>query len=228
MNRHLQLCTLAMSVVFLSQAAVSAATIEIGLLGLDLIYDGTALKGPDTSTTDDEAPDPSADKLDAVSFRVDGVLAGPVFTSPGDDLEANIFIPVDIPSVGMGSIFSTATSGEGIFDLHIPSGAALILDVEDVTVNFLDAGIAQFVFGAEITSDLIDQGLPFGLTIGTPIDISFNATIEPGTLTEAGGFVTGFAASGSANISGPLVPEPTSAAMLTLLLATAVRCRQRS
>jgi len=194
-------------------------------LGLDLVYDGTAISGPDTPIADDEAPDPSGDALDAVSIKVDDTLAGPIFTAPGSDLEAIVHIPVVIPSVAMAPGATMVSSADGIFDLHIESSPALILDVSDVTVTFIDAGTAQFVFGAEVTTDLLDQGLPFGLKIGTPIDISFNATLEPGTLTESGGMVTGFEASGSANISGPLVPEPASAALITLLLAAAARCR---
>ncbi len=124
-----------------------------------------------------------------------------------------------------------AVSAGGIFDLLIGAGSpapeGLLIDVDEVTVTFIDALTAQFVFGAEVTSDIITQSLPFGLVIGTPINISFNAEIVPGTLSDDGTLITGFEASGAANISGPEIPEPSSIALGMLAVTGSLLFRRR-
>ncbi|MEM6330333.1 MAG: PEP-CTERM sorting domain-containing protein, partial [Planctomycetota bacterium] len=60
---------------------------------------------------------------------------------------------------------------------------------------------------------------PFGLEIDSPVEISFSARIEDGTLTDDGDFITGFAASGNGTIEGGLVPEPASILVAALAAA---------
>ncbi len=72
------------------------------------------------------------------------------------------------------------------------------------------------------------QSLPFGLAFDTtqPISIvlsSANLT----NVTTAGGFVTGFHAAGTGNISGTLLPEPTTMLLLALSGVALLRRRTR-
>ena len=197
---------------FLSTQAYSS-TLSIEFLGMDVVYDGFAIY--DAGSPAGGSGDPAdADPLTAVSFEVDGSLAGPIIsTDVAIDisiLELELPVPASIPGI------SSDTGVSGIFDLLIgpgPDAFALALDVGEVTVTFFDSGVAQFVFGAEVTSDIFDQDLPYGLIMGTPVEVSFSANIDEGTYFDDGDFITGFEASGTGEMTGPLIPEPTTLAM---------------
>ena len=212
---------------FLSSQAYSS-TLTIEFLGMDVEYDGLFGELYDTGSILGGNGDPAeADPLTAVSFEVDGSLAGPVITSEAaiDILITDLFLPV--PASIPGSSFATGFSG--VFDLLLgpgPDAYALALNVDEVTVTFLDTGVAQFVFGAEVTSDIFDQDLPYGLEMGTPVEVSFSANVAEGTYSDDGFFITGFDASGTGEMTGPLVPEPTSAALILSGIALLVSTRR--
>src|SRR5690606_28253731 len=109
-----------------------------------------------------------------------------------------IFIPdvTGIPSSPNAHHVLTTPGNPGYFHLLIGTSPAaaefLMLDLDEVTINYLDsAGMVQFTFGAAVASGS-SQNLPFGLMAGEPISVSFSAQIDQGSLTAAGGVVTGF------------------------------------
>ena len=210
-------------------APASAATIEIGFTGLNLVYDGSAIY--DGGSTAGGLADPAdADALSSVDFFVDGSLAG----SLSSDISADIYIPdvTGIP-VGSGVVDNQTTPGNpGFFDLLIGTtplaSEFLLIDLDDVSITYVDVlNIVQFTFGAAV-SDVFAQNLPFGLALGDPLTVSFNASVTPGTLTNNGLVITAFGASGSGTIQGPAVPEPGTflLAALGMVATLAGRCRK--
>jgi PEP-CTERM motif len=209
-------------------APASAATIEIGFTGLNLVYDGSALY--DAGSTSGGLANPAdADALTSVDFSVDGIPAG----SLSSDVSADIHIPdvTGIP-VGPGVDNQTTPGNPGFFDLLIGTSPLatqfLLVDLEDVNITYLDvANIVQFTFGAAV-SDVFAQNLPFALTIGDPITVSFSAQLITGTKTDNGSVITGFSAFGSGEIRGPNVPEPGTCLLAALgMVATLTgRCRK--
>jgi hypothetical protein len=209
-------------------APTSAATIEIGFTGLNLVYDGSAIY--DAGSTSGGLGNPAdADGLTSVDFSVDGVPAG----SLSSDVSADIYIPdvTGIP-VGPGVDNQTTPGNPGFFDLLIGTSPLatqfLLVDLEDVNITYLDvANIVQFTFGAAV-SDVFAQNLPFGLVIGDPITVSFSAQVIAGTKTDNGSVITGFSAFGGGEIRGPQVPEPGTflLAALGLVATLAGRCRK--
>ena len=205
-----------------------AATIEIGLTGMNLVYDGSAIY--DAGATAGGLANPAdADPLITADFTVDGTLVG----SLSSDISLDVFIPdvTGIP-VGAGVVDVQTTPGNpGFFDLLIGTSPLasqfLLIDLEDVTFTYLDvANIVQFTFGAAV-SDVFAQNLPFGLVTGDPITVSFSAQVVPGTKTDNGSMITGFSASGTGEIRGPAVPEPTSCILAAIGLLATLTSRNR-
>lgn len=209
------LATLAVVSFLLQTSTQASSIIDIEFTGLDIIYDGTSLydaKDPNGGSGDPNEADP----LTSVAISVDNVLAGPVITA---DAFIDVDIPVTLPLPASIPGSSFATSDSGIIDLLIGTTApafALALDVDDVTITFIDTGLAQFVFGAEVTSDVFDQDLPYGLEIGTPVEVSFSANVLEGTFTDDTVDITYFEAFGTGEFTGPFIPEPSSIALLAL------------
>lgn len=213
--------------------ALSAATARAGIIieftGLNLVYNGSSLSDA-KSLAGGLANPADADPLASVDVFLDGTLIG----SLGNDIALDAYIPdvVNIPD-GPNAVYNLTTPGNpGFFDLLIGTSPLasqfLLLDVSAMNIAFIDvSGVAQFTFGAAVTS-AGSQNLPFGLEIGDPITVSFSAQIDPGTRTSAAGFVTGFDASGTGEIGGPLIPEPASGLLLLAggLFAAGLRRRR--
>ena len=200
---------------FLVQAA-PASTIEIQFTGLDVVYDGTSI-------VDAGAP---ADDLTSMTFLVDNVPEGPALLS---DIYADIALgPVSgIPILG-GPVNTGPDSGS--FNLLIP-GIGLALDLDDVSITYVPLGLVDFVFAGSL-ADIAGQSLPFGLTIGDPVAVSFSTQVIPGSITDNGTYITGFAASGTGEVRGDkvdeMVPEPSTLALLAMGAAgLAYRWRRR-
>lgn len=218
-------------VLFTTVSAAWAApisTVEIGFTGMNLLYDGAAIY--DAGSNAGGSRDPAdADPLTTADFYINGVHQGSV--------SSNVYLDAFIPDVtGISALPNTVTNlttvgNPGYFDLLIgtsPSAAQYIqVDLDEVSVTYIDvSGIVQFTFGAAV-SDTFLQNLPFSLVIGDPVTVSFSAQIIPGTRTVGGGLVTGFAASGTGEIRGPLVPEPSSCVLAAVGLLTAASMRRR-
>jgi hypothetical protein len=219
---------LACAVLALVAAPLSAATIEIGFTGLDLVYDGVAIY--DGGSTAGGVGNPAdADSLATVDFSVDGSFVG----SLSSDVALDMFIPgITGISSSAGTVYNVTTPpAGGFFDLLIGTSPLasefLLVDLDEVSVVYVDvANIVQFTFGAAV-SDVFAQNLPFGLTIGDPVTVSFSAQVVPGTLTSALGFVTGFEAGGTGEIRGPLVPEPGTCLLAAFGLVVGLARRVR-
>jgi hypothetical protein len=220
---------LAIFALVVFSVSATAATISINFTGMNLVYDGSAIydAGDNAGGNLDPA---EADPLASADFFVDGGLVGSITS----DLSLDVFIPdvTGISSAANTVDVQTTPGNPGFFDLLIGTtplaSEYLAIDLDEVTVTYIDvANIVQFTFGAAV-SDSASQNLPFGLAVGTPVTVSFSAQITPGTRTTSLGVVTGFAASGTGEITGPQVPEPAAGLLFVLgTLATAVTARRR-
>jgi len=183
--------------------------IGIEFTGVDISYDGTDIVDQDPNSGD---PDP----LTAVAITEDGVLVGPVLTS---SISQDLYIPqVASISAAGGATFSAAG---GSLLLELGSGSHLDLDLGKVDINYVDLnGAVQFVFAATV-GGVSDQSLPHELVIGQQLSVSFETHVSPGSLTTSGGIVTGFTASGTGDVRGAAVPEPTCLVLWTLAIAGA-------
>ena len=201
--KHL-IVELAAVVVLVGVSQAPASVLEIQLAGLDVIYDGsTVTDGGGSSVPAD------ADPLDTVNYLVDGSLVGTYGTDIYVDFE---FGPIeDIPVAG-GTVSTGADSG--VFELLIP-GIGLALDLDDASVTYLPLGSAFFVFAGSLAT-ISGQSLPDGLIIGDPVTVSFSTQVDPGTASNDGDYITGFTSSGTREIRGELVPEPSTLALLCM------------
>ena len=188
-------------IAFLVQAA-PASTIEIQFSGLDIVYDGASIVDAGTP----------ADDLTTMTFSVNNTPAGPPLVS---DIAADInFGPVSgIPATG-GAVHTGPDSGS--FSLLTPD-IGLALDLDGVTVIYVPVGSVDFIFAGTL-AEIAGQSLPYGLTMGEPVIISFSTQVIPGTTSTSndGKYITGFEASGTGEVRGRLVPEPSTLALLAM------------
>jgi hypothetical protein len=218
---------IACALVAFVAAPLSAATIEIGFTGMDLVYDGSAIY--DAGSTAGGFADPAdADPLATVDFFVDGV---PV-VSYSTNVSADVYIP-DVTPIPVGpGVTNITTPGTtaGYFDVLLGTSPLasqfMLVDLDEVSITYLDVlGLVQFSFGAAV-SDVFAQNLPNGLVMGDPVTVTFSAQVVPGTLTNNGVNVTGFDLFGTGSIQGPAVPEP-GACLLAAMGLVAGLARRR-
>jgi hypothetical protein len=198
-----------------SASALQANTIDINFSGMDIVYDGNSIY--DAGSNAGGVGNPAdADPLLIVNFSENGMLVGSV----ASDVSLDLFIPdvTGIPAAANTHHVLNTPGNPGFLDLLIGTSPLasefLRLDLNEVSITYLDAaGTVQFTFGAAVASSA-SQNLPFGLVALEPITVSFSAQIVPGTLTEAGGVVTGFMAAGTGEIRG--VPEPATYGLLAI------------
>ncbi len=206
--------------------SIAGADVVVEFSGMNLVYDGSSLF--DAGSSAGGLADPAdADTLASVDFFLNGTQVGAM----SSDISLDVYIPnlVGIPSTAGGSTIIN-TGGAGFFDLLIGSSPLasqfLLVDVSSVAVTYIDvAGIIQFTFGAAV-ADSFAQNLPYGLMVGDPLTVSFSAQIDPGTLTSAGGFITGFRASGTGEYRGQFIPTPGSLALMALGVPAVIRRRR--
>lgn len=260
MPRRTRALFAALALLGLVAAAPASAdsVLQIQFSGLDMIYDGESLfdagsySGGQVFTGD-------ADPLVTMSFLVDGVNKGTLV----ENIYADILIPgvYGIPASG-GTVFSEGYGGipvaavdglpgrngeYGFFDLLLgpPNSLAtggLLLDLDSAS-QITYSGHEIFVNGGGQTNGLLDQELPFGLQIGTPVEYSFSLNNLQNVTTGFGGqdrgpagidgdILTGFHGAGTGEVTGPttVIPEPGTLILLGLGLmgGAAARRRRRS
>lgn len=205
-------CVAALLAALVTGGHAEASSLQIQFDGLNLEYDGAAIF--DAESISGGGGDPSlADPLITMNFLVDGSVVKTLTT----DIRADVFIGgvAGIPAGG-GQI-TTAGQGDTFgFDLLTKSttpGWGVALNLDEVTIGYTGSSIA--IFGGATASSVPTQMLPDGLEFDEtkPITVSFSSA-NLTDVTDAGGFLTGFKAAGTGDISGTLVPEPTSAALL--------------
>jgi hypothetical protein len=214
---------------FAMATTAQAATIEIAFTGMNLVYDGSTIYDAGSSAGGVLNPT-QADPVGALQFYLDGNLQG----SLNSDVAVDVSIPdvVNIPSAN-NTIFNVTTTGNpGYFDVLIgtaPSAAEYVaLNLGEVNVSYVDvSGLVQFTFGAAVAASS-SQNLPFGLEIGDPVTLSFSAQVDANSRTIAGGFITGFEATGTGEIRGEAIPEPSTVALCAMgAIAIPVMIRRR-
>lgn len=191
-------CCFVVSLVLL-QTTASAESLAIQYTGLDISYDGSAIT---------EVGNP--DSLSSLVFSIDGVQVPPVLTS-------GIAIDLNVPGVTgllVGGNQVTSAAG-GALNLTLPGGDFVNLQLGEAEIVYVAYNALQlhFVLAAG-DAQVLTQSLPIDAEFGGEVAVSFSTQIKPGTLTSSGDVVTGFAASGTGEIAGDLVPEPTFAALL--------------
>jgi len=221
MRRSLMTLAIAALLALASGTPARAATLEIHFTGLNLVFNGTEIV--DATSPLGGVGDPSeADPLATMAFFVDNVLVG----SLTSDIYADVAIfGVEPLPVGGGVVEAQG----GGFDLLTSSlGFGLALALDQVTLLYTGGQIA--LFGASAVVEVIEQSLPFGLTLGQPIQVLF----ELGTLTNVtddGTFLTGFSSSGTGSIAGMEalpVPEPATLLLFgTGLIGVGIHLRRR-
>lgn len=221
----------AAAALLLCAVPASAATIQIGFTGMNLRYDGSTIY--DAGSSSGGVGDPAdADPLATIDFFVDSTQVG----SLNSDISVDVRIPdvLNIPSAPNTVYNQTTVGNPGHFDLLIgttPLAAEYLqLDLNNVTVTYFDvSGLVQFTFGAAVAASNA-QNLPFSLEVGDPITLSFSAQVDAGSKTSAGGFITGFRATGTGEIRGEAIPEPSSLALAgiaAVAIPVALRRRRR-
>jgi hypothetical protein len=205
-----------------------AIPLEIQFTGLDLTYANDAITDSGSPTGGVQDPN-DADALDTLEFKIDGVSQGSVLMS---DIWADVYIPdvTGLSDVDFDTVILT-TGNLGYIDLLIgtsPLAAEYLrLDTEQVTIGYINASsLVQFVFGAAVVS-IESKALPFGLEIGDEVTVSFSTRVNPGSKSSENEVVTGFTASGTGEVRGEAVPEPTTALLaLVGLLGIGNRSRR--
>lgn len=213
--RRASLGLLAMVASFgLGSSAVDAATISIQFQGLNIAY---------SNATSDIVDVGNPEPLNLVEFYVDDDVVG--------SFASGVTIDLDIPGLPAipltGGVVNSAAGGS----LYLDFGAGDFLDLElaSATVAYVSAtATVNFTFGGSVAS-INGQSLPFGLELGDPVSMSFSTQVTSGSLVGAAGNIGSFLASGSGEVSGALVPEPSSLGLLALggLLATMAASRYR-
>ena len=198
-----------LSLTLILPSLALGGTIEIEFTGVDIGYGGTDIVDQDPFSGD---PDP----LTSVVITEDGVLAGPILTS---SISQDLYIPQVTSISAAGG--STLSAAGGSLLLQLGSGSHLDLDLGQVDINYVDLnGAVQFVFAATV-GGVSAQSLPYGLEVGQHLGVSFQTQVSPASLTTSGGIVTGFTASGTGDVRGAAVPEPTCLVLWTLAIAGA-------
>lgn len=224
-------CLLTASIAFAASEARSAQ-LQIQFTGLNLNYDGVNLFDAQFPNTVGSGNPAQSDSLTSMSFYLDGVQVGTLLSS---DIYADVYLKdvLNIP-VGGGVVNSLGNGGVFGFDLLTSSsspGWGLALNID--TMQFFYTGSQIAISVAGLASSLSVQQLPFDLEYDSsqPITIVF-ASAEITGVTSAGGYLTGFNAAGTGNVSGTghLIPEPTSMSLFVIAagaLATLVARRPK-
>ena len=199
-------CVMAIGLVTQTQAA----SLEIQFLGLDLVYDGTAIYDAKDTAGGSGVPAES-DPLTKMDFLVDGISVGTLTT----DIWADVRIPVTGIPIGGGAVIAMVGDTFGFDLLTSDLGWGLALGLDEFHLFYTGSKIS--FAGGGLASKVPTQALPFALEISEfdSVSIAFSSA-NMSSVTDDGEFLTGFDASGTGAVKGVLVPEPASATMLLM------------
>jgi hypothetical protein len=188
----------------------AAADLEIQFTGVNLVYDGSAIFDAGGAAGGDGDP-VTADSLFVMNFIRDGVLVG--------TLTSDIFLDVLITDVAPIPALGSVTGSDAFFDLLTSAstpGWGLPLEITSYTIFYTGSGIAVVGGGTATVcaSGPCVQDLPFGLVIDEPITFSFSLNNLTNVTTGVTGALTGFAGSGTGEVNGAAVPEPSAVLLL--------------
>lgn len=190
----------------------SANMLQIIAAGLDLVYDGTDIY--DAASINGGTGNPAeADPLDTMTFKI--LETNTTLGTRVNDIFADVKIGgvYNIP-VGGGMVQNTGM-GFGFDFLTKPSTPAWGLGLNLTSpLEIVYDGTNLNVLGTGSTNAIMQQDLPYGVEIGTPVQISFSGNIV--TKTDNGQVLTSFTSSGSGEVTGPATPVPEPATLLLL------------
>jgi hypothetical protein len=178
-----------------------AEILKMQYTGLNISYDGTLI------TTVG-----GLDELESVDYFV-GAVKVLSLDAPGDSpLAINLSIP-GVTGLPVGGGTATSATG-GTLSLTLPGGDFLNLELGAVEVVYVAFDSVQLYFTlAAGSAEVLGQSLPVGGLTGD-VAVSFSSQVAAGSLKNDGKVMTGFLASGTGEIEGTMIPEPTGAALL--------------
>lgn len=213
----------------LTATPAAAETLQIQFTGLNLVYDGTNIFDAGASNTVGSGNPAEADALTAMNFYLDGSLVG----SLNSDIYADVYIKdvLNIPAAG-GVVVTGGNGGAFGVDLLMNDlfpGWGLALDIDSMQFFYTGSRIAISVAG--VATGLAVQDLPFDLQFDPlqPIKIVLSSASLT-NITSANGYLTGFNASGTGNVSGEgfvVIPEPATYVLAGFGLAALAVARRR-
>lgn len=218
-----------LGISLLTASTAEAGTLQIQFTGLNLQYDGTNIYDAGVHNTTGSGNPAEADTLSAMNFYLDGSLVGTLTT----DVYADIYIKNVLNIPAAGGVVVTGGNGDAFgIDLLMKSltpGWGLALDID--TMQFFYTGSRIAISVAGMATDLAAQDLPFDLELDPlqPINIVLSSAALT-NVTTAGGFVTGFNAAGTGNVSGQgfvVIPEPATYILAGLGMAALAVVRRR-
>jgi len=167
------------------------------------IYDSIGLNGGNLNITE-------ADTLQSVVFEQNMLPEGSLMTSGNTTLYGDLKIGGVGSSLTQGFHTQIGTNAGFGFDFFVPGGNNLRLGITKIDLLITPSNL--FFTGS---ANIISQNLPFGLVMDAaqPVIFSYTATL-PGLV--GGNPVTGAMASGAMTITGQMIPEPTTAALIAL------------
>lgn len=217
MKSHSVVALFAVATAMWLANTAQAGLLEIQLSGVNLTYsdpDGAAV--PDNGTLTDAAVGP--DPLTGIDFFEDGNLIQSLPTVAGESLGLS-FGAIGIPTIAVpapGSSTSVTTAAGGMLDLLVDNSSILSLDLDEVEVVYTNLSFGMFQVRLQFIGglgDIVSQDLPFSMDARSPIALSFSMQ---GTATQSNGVLTNFVGSGTGELRGEMVPEPSTVAMLGL------------
>ncbi len=200
-----KLLTLVIVTAFVVGTALSASAVPvtIQMTGLDLKYDGSAIFDIDTDIIT------PGDQLNSLTFSKDGSFLGAyMYPDIGADILLNGLSQI-LTNGTPSTVSGTAASGS-VFNLFVNNSSILQLDVTNYSVFYGSSGPSILGNGAV---NINSQNLPFGLTIGDPVTFSFSSQVSSATY-DLSGKILSFVSSGTAEIVGVAVPEPSTLILL--------------
>jgi len=218
--------TLALFIGALLSAPVMAGTIEIQLSGVNLNYSDPDADGLGTGTL--VTAGGPVDSLIGMDFLEDNSLISSLPTgaeSLGLEFSVSGIPSIAVPALGQSTTVTSpvdtslelTVDGLPILELAFDSVDVIYtnFNVSSINIRFLFAGSAGTILG---------QDLPFSAAVTDPVLVSFNLQ---GPLVETNGYLQSFTGSGGGVLTGTIIPEPNSMALLGLASLMSLVCYTR-